>query len=225
MANSNLFNSDSKNPKQIFVLDVPSLERDKLIDFLGKSGLKVFVYSSPTALFNERMLADGGLLSSVVLLSNIELPSMGGLDLLERLKFMGQEMPVIFYGKTQAVAQGVAAVKNGAMNFLVTPFDNKIVLEAVEDGLQTAQKLLAASASRENLQSKLSILSPREQEVFHLLIKGYSNSELVSALGVSLDTAKQYKTSLMKKLEAKSLSQLISMVPAGIDAARMEMRA
>lgn len=112
----------------------------------------------------------------------------------------------------------MAAVKLGALDFLLMPAEDELIIKAIKDGLNLSAEMHALSTSRETLQSKLNVLSPREQEVFYLLIKGYSNAELVSALGISLDTVKQYKTSLMRKLEAKSLSQLISLV--SMDAGR-----
>lgn len=213
MSKSNLSNREVNTPKHIYVLDAPSLERDRLTRFLEQSSFQSWVFSTPSAFFQEK-----GIHQNIpsVLLSNIELPNMSGLDILERIKINQFNMPVIFYGKSQVVPQGVAAVKQGALNFLLMPADEDHILHAIEDGLNLSLELLSKSPVRDTLQKKLSILSPREQEVFYLLIKGYSNAELVSALGISLDTVKQYKTSLMRKLEAKSLSQLMSLVSGNV---------
>jgi FixJ family two-component response regulator len=139
---------------------------------------------------------------------------MNGLDVLERLKITGLNIPVIFYGKVQSVSKGVTAVKLGALDFLLMPAEDALIIKAIEDGLNLSAEQYAISSTRQTLQTKLNVLSPREQEVFYLLIKGYSNAELVSTLGISLDTVKQYKTSVMRKLEAKSLSQLMGLVAA-----------
>ena len=210
MSKSNLSNQDTQNLKQIFVLDAPSLERDRLTCFLEQSSFQSWVFSTPSAFFQEKDIHQN---IPSVLLSNVALPNMSGLDILERIKINQFNIPVIFYGKAQVVPQGVAAVKQGALNFLLMPADEDHILRAIEDGFNLSLELQSKSSVRDTLQTKLSVLSPREQEVFYLLIKGYSNAELVSALGISLDTVKQYKTSLMRKLEAKSLSQLMSLVP------------
>jgi len=209
MPKSNLSNQDMQNPKQIFVLDAPSLERDKLADFLEKNQCLVSVFSTPASFFQEKKIQKS---TPSVLLSNIDLPNMDCLDVLERLKITELNIPVVFYGKVQTVTKGVAAVKLGALDFLLMPAEDELIIKAIKDGLSLSAEMYAHSISRKTLQSKLNVLSPREQEVFYLLIKGYSNAELVSALGISLDTVKQYKTSLMRKLEAKSLSQLMSLV-------------
>lgn len=209
MPKSNLSNQDMQNPKQIFVLDASSLERDKLADFLEKNQCLVSVFSTPASFFQEKKIQKS---TPSVLLSNIDLPNMDCLDVLERLKITELNIPVVFYGKVQSVTKGVAAVKLGALDFLLMPAEDELIIKAIKDGLSLSAEMYAHSISRKTLQSKLNVLSPREQEVFYLLIKGYSNAELVSALGISLDTVKQYKTSLMRKLEAKSLSQLMSLV-------------
>jgi len=209
MSNSNFSEQDKQNINQIFVLDAPSLERDKLVHFLQKKQYVVSVFSTSASLFHAKEMEDRAL---SVLLSNIDLPNMDGLDVLERLKMTGLHIPVVFYGKVQSVSKGVAAVKLGALDFLLMPAEDALIIKAIEDGLNLSAKQYAISSTRQTLQTKLNVLSPREQEVFYLLIKGYSNAELVSALGISLDTVKQYKTSVMRKLEAKSLSQLMGLV-------------
>ena len=209
MSKSNLSNQGAQKLKQIFVLDAPSLERDRLADFLEKKQYLAPVFSTPAAFFQEKEIQHR---SPSVLLSNIDLPNMDGLDVLERLKITGLNIPVVFYGKVQSVSRGVSAVKLGALDFLLMPAEDELIIKALEDGLTLSAELYAISNTRQTLQTKLNVLSPREQEVFYLLIKGYSNAELVSALGISLDTVKQYKTSLMRKLEAKSLSQLMGLV-------------
>lgn len=209
MSNSNFSEQDKQNINQIFVLDAPSLERDKLVHFLQKKQYVVSVFSTSASLFHAKEMEDRAL---SVLLSNIDLPNMDGLDVLERLKMTGLNVPVVFYGKVQSVSKGVAAVKLGALDFLLMPAEDASIIKAIEDGLNLSAKQYAISSTRQTLQTKLNVLSPREQEVFYLLIKGYSNAELVSALGISLDTVKQYKTSVMRKLEAKSLSQLMGLV-------------
>ena len=215
MYKSNLSNQDTQNLKQIFVLDAPSLERDKLANFLEKNQYLVSIFSTPASFFQEKQIQKN---TPSVLISNIDLPNMDGLDVLERLKITELNIPVVFYGRVQSVTKGVAAVKLGALDFLLMPAEDELIIKAIKDGLNLSAEMHAISTSRETLQSKLNVLSPREQEVFYLLIKGYSNAELVSALVISLDTVKQYKTSLMRKLEAKSLSQLISLV--SMDAGR-----
>lgn len=209
MSKSNFSSQAEQNINQIYVLDAPSLERDKLVYFLENKQYIVSVFSTSASLFQAKEMKDSSL---SVLLSNIDLPNMDGLDVLERLKMTGLNIPVIFYGKVQSVSKGVTAVKLGALDFLLMPAEDASIIKAIEDGLNLSAEQYAISSTRQTLQTKLNVLSPREQEVFYLLIKGYSNAELVSSLRISLDTVKQYKTSVMRKLEAKSLSQLMGLV-------------
>jgi len=225
MSKSNFSNEYVNHPKKIYVLDAPSLERERLIRFLEKSDFSVSKFSTPAEFFQEKTIHHG---TPSVLFANIALPNMTGIDLLERSKMMQLNIPVVFYGQAHSVPRGIAAVKQGALNFLLMPAKQESILQVIEDGFCFSMNAQTVSTPHESLHRKLSVLSPREQEVFFLLIKGYSNAELVSTLGISLDTAKQYKSSLMRKLEAKSLSQLMSLAAISVShtpsTGRLEVR-
>jgi FixJ family two-component response regulator len=95
-------------------------------------------------------------------------------------------------------------MKQGAIEFLVKPFDINDLFNAIDKSINIEIK-------RMNLKLLLKRLSPRENEVYKLLIEGFNNSELMVKLNLSLPTIKQYKSEVMRKLEVKTLFELISL--------------
>ena len=134
----------------------------------------------------------------------MRLPDLSGVELYKALINQGENIPIIFISGESSVQQGIDAMKQGAIEFLVKPFNINDLIKAIEKAARIEHK-------RVNLKTLLKSLSPREKEVFHLLIQGLNNSELMKKINISLPTTKQYKSEVMRKLGVKSLSELISL--------------
>ena len=113
-------------------------------------------------------------------------------------------IPIIFISGEASIQQGIDAMKQGAIEFLVKPFEIDALLEAVNNAIRIELKEI-------NLNLLIENLSPREREVYKLLLKGHNNQELIDKLHLSLPTVKQYKSEVMRKLNVKSLSKLIEL--------------
>jgi hypothetical protein len=100
-------------------------------------------------------------------------------------------------------------MKQGAIDFLIKPFNSDQLFNAINKGIELDKAFIREILFQKDQASILKKLSPRENQVYELLKKGYSNSELAQTLGISLETTKQYKQEVMRKLELKSLSELI----------------
>jgi FixJ family two-component response regulator len=100
-------------------------------------------------------------------------------------------------------------MKQGAMEFLIKPFETSDLLSAIERALEIDKNKYKKEIIRNELNNNLKSLSPREREVYNLLARGFNNKELVENLSISLATVKQYKSEVMRKLNLKSLSELI----------------
>jgi FixJ family two-component response regulator len=98
---------------------------------------------------------------------------------------------------------------------LVKPFSRESLLAAVSKAIELDIQQMHALVRQSEFAQKLAALSPRERQVFGLLAKGYSNTELVNELGVALSTVKEYKSEMMYKLRLRSLSELIALNAAG----------
>ena len=112
--------------------------------------------------------------------------------------------PIIFISGEASIQQSVDAMKQGAIEFLVKPFDIDELINAVTKAIRIELKEI-------NLNVLLKNLSPRELEVYNLLLQGLNNQELIDKLHLSLPTVKQYKSEVMRKLKVNSLSKLIEL--------------
>ena len=188
-----------KNKITIFLIeDDPSQIKsiESLLEFKG------FVFQSFKNAMDFLTLSD--ISRPAVLVSDMRLPDLNGVELYKALTDRGEDIPIIFISGESSIQQSIDAMKQGAIEFLVKPFDINDLTNAIEKATRLEHK-------RVNLKTLLKNLSPREKQVFDLLIQGFNNSELMKKINVSLPTAKQYKSEVMRKLGVKSLSELMNL--------------
>jgi two-component system response regulator FixJ len=149
--------------------------------------------------------------SPAVIITDMRMPQMSGVELQAMLLERGIKTPILFISGESSVEQSVTAMKQGAFEFLIKPFPQKRLLAAVSRGIEIDLENRHAALLAETLEIRLRVLSPRELQVFWLLTKGYSNAEIMADLGISLATAKQYKTQVMQKMGAHSISELVEL--------------
>lgn len=139
-----------------------------------------------------------------VLITDIHLPGQSGVDLHSELLKHSIDFPVIFISGESTIQQSINAMKQGAFEFLVKPFDINDLVTAIEKACNFELKRLS-------LNELIKRLSPREKEVYNYLIQGFNNNELTEKMNISIPTVKQYKSEVMRKLGINSLSQLIDL--------------
>ena len=139
-----------------------------------------------------------------VLITDIHLPGQSGVDLHSELLKHSIDFPVIFISGESTIQQSINAMKQGAFEFLVKPFDINDLVTAIEKACNFELKRLS-------LNELIKRLSPREKEVYNYLIQGLNNNELTEKMNISTPTVKQYKSEVMRKLGINSLSQLIDL--------------
>jgi FixJ family two-component response regulator len=200
----------SSNPEEklqyIFLLEDNNQLRADLSRILESCGFTVMQFENA-----QSFLDDFSQVTPAVVVTDMRMPGLSGVDLQERLSSGGRKIPIIFISGESTDAQIVSAMKNGAVDFLLKPFSRESLLSAVKKGIEidalAMQKLLKKIA----FEKKLKILSPRELETFHLLVLGFNNTQIVNQLGVSLPTAKQYKSAVMHKLGLSSAADLLAL--------------
>ncbi|QDC45953.1 response regulator transcription factor [Candidatus Methylopumilus universalis] len=139
-----------------------------------------------------------------IVIVDIQLPDISGVDLHRMLLEKNINPPIIFISGEASIQQSVDAMKQGAIEFLVKPFDIDELINAITKAIRIELKEI-------NLNVLLKNLSPRELEVYNLLLQGLNNQELIDKLHLSLPTVKQYKSEVMRKLKVNSLSKLIEL--------------
>lgn len=146
-----------------------------------------------------------------VVVTDMQMPGMSGLELHATLLEQGRKMPVIYISGESTVSQAIEAMKLKAQDFLTKPFTREQLLSTVATAMERDRIAMQAMISKARLDEALRHLSPRERAVHGLMVKGYNNNEIVDAMSISLPTAKQYKSEVMRKLGVRSLSQLIEL--------------
>ena len=139
-----------------------------------------------------------------IVITDIQLPDISGVELHHALIEKNINIPIIFISGEASIQQSVDAMKQGAIEFLVKPFEIDELINAITKAIHIELKEI-------NLNLLIENLSPREREVYKLLLKGHNNQELIDKLHLSLPTVKQYKSEVMRKLNVKSLSKLIEL--------------
>jgi FixJ family two-component response regulator len=179
---------------------------ESISNLLTFSGYMVRAYTEAAA-----FLAQLPNTAPAVVVTDMRMPGMDGLGLHEALQAAGRLMPVIYLSGESTVQQSIRAMKLGALDFLVKPFTREALLSAVAAGIEKDRQNMQQVIAQARYQQALAGLAPRERQVHGLLVQGYNNNEIMNELGISLYTAKQYKSEVMRKLGVRSLSHLIKM--------------
>lgn len=143
------------------------------------------------------------------LVLDVRMAGMSGLELHAELRTRNMHMPVVFITGHGDIPMSVRAMKAGAFDFLTKPFRNQDLLTAIQAALAEDQQHLALGDEREAIERRLERLTPREREVFDLLIRGRMNKEIAAQIGTSVLTVKVHRARVMEKMEVESLACLV----------------
>lgn len=193
----------------VHVVDDDAAIRESLSFLLDTAGLKACLYESGHAL-----LARTGALEPGCIITDVRMPEMNGLELVERLKESGVRLPVIVLTGHADVAMAVEAMKAGVIEFLEKPFSDEALLRAVDTAMAVGKQAQGRDAERAELQRRLTELTAREREVFDAIVAGDSNKAAGLKLGISPRTVEIYRANVMTKMQAHSLSELVRMALA-----------
>lgn len=197
---------DKKTGEYVLLVDDDDALRDGIADMLRAVGYEVLCWPDSSV-----FLANLPRVDPAVLITDMRMPILSGVELHAELRRRDHWMPVIYISGESTVAQSILAMKLGAVDFLIKPFGREELLNAVAISIQKDRQRIHKLIQVTRVLQALAQLSPREIQVHELLLKGYKNSEIMSALQISLPTAKQYKSEVMRKLGVHSLSELIAL--------------
>lgn len=190
----------------IHVVDDDAAVRDSLSFVLRTADLDVCSYASAAEL-----LAATDQLAPGLIITDVRMPNMTGLELVEALKQRGLRHPIIVLTGHADVAMAVEAMKSGVVDFLEKPFDDNALLTAVRRGLGMQTSLAAASSERAQVLDRLAHLTARERDVFNAVAAGESNKSAAQLLGISPRTVEIYRANVMEKMQARTLADLVRM--------------
>jgi FixJ family two-component response regulator len=195
----------SPPPRIAIVEDDPEFRRGVELLLRG-SGLEVLPYRSAQE-YLDRPPAPA---PDCVLL-DLELPGPSGLDL-QRHLLAGDGPPVVFLSGTADVRASIAALKSGAVDFLLKPFEPEALREALGRAVERGRRDAAARAARARARERLEALTPRERQVIEFAARDLPNKEIAALLGVSLQMVKTHRANAQQKLGVGSLLELAELL-------------
>lgn len=143
------------------------------------------------------------------LVLDINLPDLNGLDLQTAIALERSDMPIIFITGFGDIPRTVRAMKAGAVEFLTKPFDDEVLLKAIEDALRSSRQALQQRARQQALRAAYATLTPREQEVMAMVVAGRLNKVIAADLNISEITVKAHRGKVMRKMQVRSLADLV----------------
>jgi len=188
----------------IHIVDDEDSVRTAVGRVLRAAGYQVALYESASRLL-ENLPAERG-----CILLDVQMPGLNGPQLQDMLGKMDFALPIIFLTGHGDIPTSVRTIKAGAEDFLSKPAPKTVLLEAVERALKRYDDLYEQNVRLRSFRAHYSSLTPREREVFSLVVRGKLNKQVAFDLGTSERTIKAHRHSIMQKFEARSLAELVS---------------
>src|SRR5580698_7458833 len=190
----------------VFIVDDDADVRESLQELLESVGLQSQSFGTA-----QEFLAVRRGDSPSCLILDVRLPGISGLELQHELKRGRIRIPIVFLTAHADVPMSVKAMKSGAVEFLTKPFRHQDLLDAVQRSLTRARILREKERDTAELRHRRDVLNIREREVMSLVASGMLNKQVAAELGASEATIKMYRSQVMKKMQAKSLPELVRM--------------
>jgi FixJ family two-component response regulator len=171
---------------------------------LRSAGYPVKTFTSPTE-FLTRLPEDG----PGCLVLDVSMPGLNGLQLQQHLTELGRAWPILFVTGQGDIPTSVRAMKAGAVDFLTKPVDDQALLNAIAQALAQDGAARAERNARHELEARVATLTPREYEVFCLVVTGLLNKQIAAQLGTTEKTIKVHRGRVMEKLAVESLAGLV----------------
>ena len=188
----------------VHLVDDDDSFRKAVTRLLHTAGYEVHAY--PTA--GDFALANRKNRRGCILL-DLRMPGPSGLELQEALRKEAEPLPVIFLTAHGDVPMSVQAMKAGAADFLTKPVKRDVLLSAIRSALAQDQRMQISHELRHELRTRIEKLTPREREVFELVVAGKLNKQIAAELGMAERTVKAHRAQVMTKMKATSLAELV----------------
>jgi RNA polymerase sigma factor (sigma-70 family) len=189
----------------IALVDDDAAVLDSLQLYFARHQVTTACFTSAEALIAA--LDDGVELDCIV--SDIRMPGMSGLDLLDRLRERHCTLPLILITALADIDMAVSAIKTGASDFIEKPFDEGRLLASIQSAVALQRQRASKEAEIEKLRSRFNTLSARQRQVMELAAAGLSNKEIALSLEISPKTVENHRAWVMERIGAKSLADLV----------------
>jgi two-component system, LuxR family, response regulator FixJ len=191
----------------VHIVDDEETVRNSLAFLLTTSGYAARTHPSATEFLKIASAIRNG-----CLITDLRMPDMNGVELLRGLRQAGAMLPAIVITGHGDVQMAVEAMKNGALDFIEKPFSDDVLLESIKRVVELASTRVRNEAVLEATRERLASLSEREAQVLKGVVAGQPNKTIAFELGISPRTVEVYRASLMSKMQARNLPDLVRMV-------------
>lgn len=191
---------------RIHVVDDDASFRTAIERRLKLAGYQVATYPSAQQLLDSRPDEN----EPGCILLDVRIPGMSGPDLQGRLKELGSSLPIVFLTGHADTPTTVRTIKAGAEDFLTKPVESEQLLEAIERALERHSVVRGERKKLEDIRVLMATLTPREREVFGLVVRGKLNKQIAHELGTTERTIKAHRHQVMEKMKVQSLAELVA---------------
>jgi FixJ family two-component response regulator len=191
----------------VFVVDDDKAVRDSLALLVDSVGLQVETFASAQDFLDTYHPDRRG-----CLITDLRMPGMSGLELQEKLSAEDVRIPVIVLTGHGDVPAAVRALKGGAVDFVEKPFNPQALLDLIQQAIARDTEIHELAAQEAQVAERVALLTPREHEVMDLVVAGKANKVIAIELAISERTVELHRGRIMKKMQARSLAELMRMV-------------
>ena len=191
----------------VYVIEDDEVNRELMRDLFESVDLKVSLFESGNQFLDAMPVAGPG-----CILLDVRIPGISGLDLQTIVAKESRDLPVIIvtaHGDTQ---MAVRAMKEGAFDFIEKPINNQVLLDTVNKALEESAQLGAEMSEQAAIQSRIDLLTPRENDVLAMIAKGKLNKQIAFDLGITQRTVEVHRARVMEKMQAKTVADLLRTV-------------
>lgn len=191
----------------VIVIDDDASVRRSLSTMLAREGYAVTLYDCADAFLSNPVVP-----SPAVILLDMRMPGMTGVGLQLHLKTLAQNVPVIFVSGDSRPEEIIVAMKQGAVDFLLKPFTAQAMVDVIQRAMRISEIAVVEADKNLQVSERLQRLTPREMEVCHWMVRGYSNQQIATLDGGASATIKLHRARVMDKMGASTLPELIDML-------------
>ncbi|MBC8337290.1 MAG: response regulator transcription factor [Rhodospirillales bacterium] len=192
---------------QVYVIDDDEAVRRSLCWLVESADHPARAFASADEFLSDLPETDG--IGCIV--TDVRMPGMSGVELLEELALRGNNLPVVVITGHGDVQMAVEAMRRGALDFVEKPFEEKALLEVIERAIAESEQRNRTLSEDADVRKRFKTLTPRECEVLKMILSGRPNRRVAKTLGISEKTVEVHRAHIMEKTGAESFAELVTM--------------